>query len=222
MRKWINILEENNAQKLAKILSTLNIDPKHIDIDSDGRVDVDTTVKVEGKHYEKFPIRFGKVNGDFKYTDSTSLTTLEGGPIYVGRHFEITGCKRVTSFKYMPERILGWVKANDCGIETCDHFTQTFEGIICLDDNQNLHSLEGLPPKFKSLRVPKCPKLRPSAFRPLLFCDIEPRAALLSDYETFDKAMKEFMRIKKEGSDDEIAEKFMEVDKLIDDLEESV
>lgn len=50
---------------------------------------------------DRFPVNFGTVSGNFDCSLS-ALTTLEGGPIFVGKKFDCSGCTRLNSFEHAP------------------------------------------------------------------------------------------------------------------------
>jgi hypothetical protein len=72
-------------------MNTLEFCKKYLEnytINPDDMVDIDRGVYLYGLlgNMKKLPIKFGKVSGDFDCAWN-NLTTLEGCPNYVGRHF---------------------------------------------------------------------------------------------------------------------------------------
>jgi len=70
-------------------------------INPDGSIDVDGNVYLTELELVKFPIRFGKVTDKFNCSFN-ELTSLEGGPKSVGRHFFCSNNK-LTSLEGLPE-----------------------------------------------------------------------------------------------------------------------
>jgi hypothetical protein len=56
-------------------------------INSDGSIDVDGDVNLNDLKLSKFPIKFGRVSGNF-YCYSNQLSSLEGAPSHVGGDFD--------------------------------------------------------------------------------------------------------------------------------------
>ena len=79
---------------------------KEYTINDDMSIDVDTHVNLIGRAFEKFPITFNKVWGSF-LCNNGKLTTLEGGPKYVGQDFKCDN-NNLTSLKGSPEKIEGY------------------------------------------------------------------------------------------------------------------
>jgi hypothetical protein len=66
--------------------------------------DIDGNIMI-GFRIDKFPIKFGKVSGEFIILES-GLTTLEGCPSYIGGDFSCTG-NRLTSLEGCPSYVGG-------------------------------------------------------------------------------------------------------------------
>jgi hypothetical protein len=89
-------------------MNTLEFCQKYLEnytINSDGTIDVDGDVELWNKlgDMEKLPVKFGKVSDDF-FCLNNNLTTLEGCPKYVGRHF-LYGGNNLTSLEHCPKYI---------------------------------------------------------------------------------------------------------------------
>ena len=78
---------------------------KEYTINDDMSIDVDTHVNLRGRSFEKFPITFNKVWGHF-LCDNSKLTTLKGGPKFVGGNFRCEN-NNLTSLEGSPEKIEG-------------------------------------------------------------------------------------------------------------------
>jgi len=115
-------------------------------INSDGEVDVDGDVYINYKGITKIPIRFGKVTGNFEFSNNL-LTSLEGCPDWVGGYFS---CSRnnLTSLEFAPSYVGRFF---DC----CFNNLTSLKGspIEVVGDfrcyNNNLTSLEGAPSEVR-------------------------------------------------------------------------
>ena len=75
----------------------------------DGLVDVDGDVDLIGRGLNKSPLKFGRVSGNFYFSDN-KLTTLEGSPKEVGEGFSCV-YNKLTTLEYMPN-IRGYININ--------------------------------------------------------------------------------------------------------------
>ena len=94
----------------------------------DGSYDVKGDVDLQDVDFKKFPIKFGKIYGEF-FCNNTDIETLEDGPTYVedsfwcthnklaslehgpkqvGSHYIVSG-NQLTSLKGIPQKIIGSV-----------------------------------------------------------------------------------------------------------------
>lgn len=71
----------------------------------DGSVDVDGSVDISFGEFTEFPIKFGRVNGDFECTKCVYLTSLVGAPSYVGGDFICGHCYSLTSLVGAPSEV---------------------------------------------------------------------------------------------------------------------
>lgn len=55
----------------------------------------------------KFPVKFGKVQGNFDCAYCESLTSLEGAPKEVGKNFYCSECSSLASLEGAPEKVGG-------------------------------------------------------------------------------------------------------------------
>ena len=73
-------------------------------INSKGEIDVDGSVNLDDKNFKKLPYKFGRVNGYFSIS-SLNLTSLEGCPYYVNRHFSCGFCPQLDSLEGCPKEV---------------------------------------------------------------------------------------------------------------------
>jgi hypothetical protein len=97
-------LNEITQTRLEQLLSRYNI--SDYTIRNDGLVDVNGLVNLSNREFKKFPIKFGKITGDFFCDFNNNLSSLEGGPQSVDGHFRCICCN-LTSLKGGPKRVGG-------------------------------------------------------------------------------------------------------------------
>ncbi len=127
--KYLKLFEQKSYEEdVAEICQKYNI--KSWSINSDGLVDVDDDVWLNGKELTKLPLRFGNVSGIFScyennltslkgcpkfvgedfYCYQNKLASLEGGPKSVGGRFWCWK-NQLTSLRFAPEEVEGEVDA---------------------------------------------------------------------------------------------------------------
>jgi hypothetical protein len=82
--KYLKLFENFDKSEIDKICKKYKI--KNYTINPDGSIDVDGNVNLGNKFLTKLPIKFNKVSGWFDCSWN-ELTSLEGCPKEVGRHF---------------------------------------------------------------------------------------------------------------------------------------
>lgn len=65
-------------------------------------IDIIGSIRIDDSRISKFPVKFGKISGDFDCSYNSSLRTLEYGPSYVGGNFNCSNCQRLESLEYAP------------------------------------------------------------------------------------------------------------------------
>lgn len=96
---WKNYFYIKNRNKgIREICKDHNIE--NYFINTDGSIDVNGNVNFSYKNLSKFPLKFDRVLGYFTCNDNF-LTTLEGGPTYVGRYFFCQG-NGLTTLEFAP------------------------------------------------------------------------------------------------------------------------
>jgi hypothetical protein len=95
-------------------------------------------------------------NGMFVWTEidgsfvcrCTHLTTLEGGPTYVGLDFDISWCTYLKSLKYGP-RVVGNFYCQHCtSLESLKYAPKTVKGRTTITNCDKIDSLEGMPARI--------------------------------------------------------------------------
>jgi hypothetical protein len=84
---------------------------KHIkgewSVDSKGEVTVSKNLFFKDKSFDRFPVQFAPVKGDFSCSGCDNLVSLEGAPREVGGYFDCDYCENLTSLEGAPERVEG-------------------------------------------------------------------------------------------------------------------
>ncbi len=128
-------------------------------INDDLTVDVNGDVNISNMGLDEIPIQFGIVRGSFDIEDnylrslegcpnhvdisfwcrSNKLTTLKGGPGYVGNHFNCNFNNALTSLEYSPEYVGGDFSCKHCSITTLNNASQGIDRYIWCDSNPLPH-----------------------------------------------------------------------------------
>ena len=115
---------------------------KNYTINSDGTIDVDGDVYLEGKKLTKLPLKFGKVGGYF-YCSRNQLTSLEGCPREVGGNFYCS-YNKLTSLEGCPKEVGGNFSCSYNQLTSLEGCPTELGGDFDCSRNQ-LTSLEGCP-----------------------------------------------------------------------------
>jgi hypothetical protein len=114
-------------------------------IRDDGTVDCPGDVKLDREDFREFPVKFGKVMGDFKCRHVSNLRKLNG-PTYVGGFFDLDGCYSLRSLEGGPTEVGKYLD-----LSLCERLTNLKGGpkrvgtSLILDHCIGLTSLEGIP-----------------------------------------------------------------------------
>ncbi len=122
--KYLKLFEQQTEPELAKICQQYNI--KNWSINSDGLVDVDGSVNLSYKRLTRLPIRFGRITGFFDCHEN-KITSLEGGPIYVGKNYECSN-NRLTSLKGAPNQIFDNFYCDNNKLTTLEYCPRQIDG----------------------------------------------------------------------------------------------
>ncbi len=156
-----NILTQKYIDNIHQMCDRFDI--FHYEIRNDGKVDVQQSVYMKYAKFKKFPIKFGRIDGDFDCTGS-AFTSLEGAPEYVRGSFTIQslkctsleGCPEViggnfncvsvpiTSLEYSPKHIGGYIDLRHSRIPNLIGLTNNVLKVNCGEYNGFI-SLEGCP-----------------------------------------------------------------------------
>jgi hypothetical protein len=134
------MVDVKNIQKLLRLHFVISgdvlIDPVT------GAVDVQGDVRLGLRKRAQFPVRFGKVLGNFVCSDNY-IESLWGAPHHVGGHFRC-GFNRLTSLEHAPQHVGGHFRCDFNRLTSLEHAPQHVGGDFWCDHNQ-LTSLEHAP-----------------------------------------------------------------------------
>jgi hypothetical protein len=137
--KYIKLFEHINIPS-AEILAGYGID--NFTINADGSVDVDGDVDFSDWSFDKIPIKFRKVSGDF-YCYMNLLYTLKNCPEEVGGNFRCDS-NRLKSLEFGPKYVGGNYYCSTNYLKNLEGSPEEVGGkFFC--SNNNLNTLEGMP-----------------------------------------------------------------------------
>jgi hypothetical protein len=114
----------------------------------DGTYDVEGSVQLSNKNFQKLPLRFNIVTKDF-LCDQNQLTSLEGVPKEVGENFWCSE-NRLTSLEGGPIKVGGYYACHTNRLKTLDGIAKEIGmGLNC--SVNDLTSLKGCPKKIRVL-----------------------------------------------------------------------
>ena len=121
MKRFNNYSEFlNEALDPSKFLTQEQIDwcDKHIDgewgVNGKGEVTVSKNLDFEDNSFERFPVQFASLKGDFDCSDCPELTSLEGAPSHVGGYFDCSNCAGLVSLEGTPAHVGGDFRCENC------------------------------------------------------------------------------------------------------------
>jgi len=145
---------------------------KHIDgkwgVNAKGEVTVPLYVSFKYKSFERFPVQFAPVKGDFDCRDCPNLASLKGAPSHVGGSFSCSECPKLTSLEGAPSHVGRYFSCGECPIVSLkgapSHVGDSFNCRSC----PKLASLEGAPAHVGGyFWYNDCPKL-PASFEGII------------------------------------------------------
>ena len=140
------------------------IDPKTLDIDSNGDIEITNKKLIEFPGYIHFGTVRGRfscyncpiltslegspkeVGGDFICSYCDNLTSLKGAPKNVGVIFDCSGCKNLTSLEGAPKKVVGYFSCTYCdNLTTLNGAPKVVIASFYCYNCKNLTSLKGAP-----------------------------------------------------------------------------
>jgi len=162
----------NEAFDPSKFLTQEQIDwcNKHIDgswgVNAKREVTVRRkNVEFKDKSFDRFPVKFAPVKGNFDCDDCPKLISLEGAPSHVGGNFWCSGCPELVSLKGAPAHVGELFSCTRCPeLTSLEGAPSHVGGPIFCDRCPNLITLEGAPSHVGgNFYCDNCPEL-PDSF----------------------------------------------------------
>lgn len=139
---------ESKHLDIAKEFIISRKNPQDYEIDNLGRVHCkgDVVITEEDVVNGKFPVIFGKVEGDFDCSWCKSLESLEGAPVNVEGNFVCSHCLSLTSLEGCPETVGGDFDCSWCiSLKSLVGSPKKVEGNFVCSSCPSLASLKGCP-----------------------------------------------------------------------------
>ena len=136
--KYLKLFESlENIHKICK-----KYDITDYTINSDGSIDVDDTVNLQGKNLTKLPLKFRNISGSFDCSYN-NLTNLEGSPIHAGTSFYCDNNK-LTTLEGSPTHISGYFYCYYNNLTSLEGGPTSVGGYFHCRNNK-ITSFEGFP-----------------------------------------------------------------------------
>ena len=138
---------------------------KHIDgewsVNSKGEVTVRKDLIFKDKTFDRFPVQFANVGGNFHCNHCSNLVSLEGAPQSVGGDFNCFNCPNLVSLEGAPQEVKGDFYCHRCpNLVSLKGAPQRVGGDFRCSHCDKLVSLEGAPQEVKGyFYCGHCPKL---------------------------------------------------------------
>ena len=100
---WKRVKKQTNIEDIKSWCDKMVIDD--YTINSQGEIDVDGDVDLNGIDIKELPYKFGKVNGFFSVYECNNLTSLKNCPNYVGGWFSCSFCPQLDSLEGCPKKV---------------------------------------------------------------------------------------------------------------------
>ena len=109
---WSGVKKHTNNAEIEAWCDDMRIE--NYTINSQGEIDVDGDVRLQGKDFKELPYKFGKVSSYFSLSDNKNLTSLKNCPYFVEDSFDIDGCIRLDSLEGCPKEVKGNFWCGNC------------------------------------------------------------------------------------------------------------
>ncbi len=163
LRRLMTLLEDatnsamsvNKKQIAALVKKYFMTDTPTVQVEDDGTVNVKGTIYPHNRDtyvYKQFPVKFGKIDGNFN-VQGCGLTTLIGGPTEVGGNFTVSNNK-LTSLKGSPKLVGGHYVCRGNPLVSVEELPQSFTGLFVCDWHPDLPLLRLL--RCKRVYVREC------------------------------------------------------------------
>jgi hypothetical protein len=136
-----------------------NLDNCHWRENKEGKIDVQGNAVLSRLEIEEFPVKFGRVTGNFNCKNLTKLKTLKGSPYSVS-NFNCSGCESLETLEGGPDLVDNTFDASSC--ESLKNLKGAPLSVACFDLNgcSSLETLEGVKVVLNWLDLEGCESLR--------------------------------------------------------------
>ena len=109
---WSGVKKQINKAEIEAWCEEMDI--KNYTINSKGEIDVDGSVDLSRKDFEKLPYKFGIIKGYFDIGGNQNLKSLTNCPNSVGNYFSYSSCKELDSLEGCPKKVDGDFYCGNC------------------------------------------------------------------------------------------------------------
>ena len=109
---WNGVKKQSNIENIKAWCDEMKI--KNYIINSQGEIDVDGNVDLEGIDITELPYKFRRVIGYFSVRCCENLTSLKNCPTYIGRSFNCSYCSQLDSLEGCPKEVGGHFFCGRC------------------------------------------------------------------------------------------------------------
>lgn len=144
------------------------LDPKLVTIVPGGLIDYSSSVYMSRQDFEKLPLRFRNVAGDFTIANCRRLKSLEGCPEIVGGSFKCFGCEDLISLEGCPEIVGMHFDCCRCTkLKSLEGMPDVITGSFDCSECVSLRNLKGCPKTIGGdFTCMRCTGLTTFSYRP--------------------------------------------------------
>lgn len=117
------------------------------------------TIKKEYIVNGHFPVKFGRVGGNFSCEGCEDLRTLQGAPEIVGGYFNCFGCSNLTTLQGGPKKVKSYICGGNDKITNLKGVPEYIDDLFRVQRMNNLETLDYMPKTFKRIHFDGCDKL---------------------------------------------------------------
>ena len=109
---WAGVKKHTNNTNIEVWCDEMKI--KNYTINSQGEIDVNGNVWLDGKDFKELPYKFGRVTGYFTLPRCKNLISLKNCPNEVGEYFSCYYCPKLDSLKGCPKKVNEYFNCGNC------------------------------------------------------------------------------------------------------------
>ena len=109
---WSGVKKQTNNANIIDWCEEMGI--QNYTINSQGEIDVDGDVRLQGKYFKELPYKFGRVYGYFSLARCKDLVSLKNCPNYVDTSFDVDYCSKLDSLEGCPKEVSGIFFCREC------------------------------------------------------------------------------------------------------------